>query len=599
MTKDFLMRWPPAALVVAFLLLDLGHGAQAGQPATSERLLPRETIAFAKIPNATEFRRRWNQSSFGAIQRDPAFAPFVADLERQLDARTARIKRATGLGVKELWLSLKGEVAVALVHSHDNGFAVVGVVEAGEDETSAVRTMAALEAALALHGAVAVRLHASDVDVTSWSLGAEPDTLTFSCFRRGRHVVVGADLNTILTLAAKTRSDGRDSLAENPFYQYIMEQTRASSGDPAVQWFVDPIGGLRAAIDSNLQGNPGRELIAGLLKKAGIEKIKGIGGSIEFASAFADNITRTFGYVEPPADGLLDAFRLPATHQVPPAWITEDANFYLQVNWSGPRFYRAIAAFFDSYQGAGAFRTLVGSGRLPNSEVTFEECLNQMVGPVHVVANFPKSTGDLLKQPAIVAIRIADPKKAGEMLRSIATSAGAKLQSFGGTTTYTMRLGLPQSGPAIEVAMAVVEGTLMVSTNPRYLHSVLSSRGKKRTLAESHDFQQATGDFPEKTSMLTYQRQDRRFEGLYETIRAGKLQLSLYGGMMAGLALDFSKLPPAEAIRGYLQTSSSFIEPVERGFRMIEIGFRSTGASVRRSLNRATSRRYDPIGDRR
>ena len=41
------------------------------------------------------------------------------------------------------------------------------------------------------------------MDVTSWSLGTEPDTLTFSCFRRGRHVVVGADLNTILTLAER------------------------------------------------------------------------------------------------------------------------------------------------------------------------------------------------------------------------------------------------------------------------------------------------------------------------------------------------------------------------------------------------------------
>jgi hypothetical protein len=84
----------------------------------------------------------------------------------------------------------------------------------------------------------------------------------------------------------------------------------------------------------------------------------------------------------------------------------------------------------------------------------------------------------------------------------------------------------------------------------------------------------ATGGFPEKTSMLSYQRQDRRFEGLYEQIRAGKLQFPLYGGIVTGLGLDFTKLPPARAIRNYLQTSSSFIEPAEKGFRMIEIGYR-------------------------
>ncbi|HET6324064.1 MAG TPA: hypothetical protein VFG04_05145, partial [Planctomycetaceae bacterium] len=242
------MRFRSAVLLAGVALLALAQRVPAGQLVTSERLLPRGTVAFAKIPNAAEFRRRWNQSSFGAMQRDPAFGSFVADLERQLDERTAWIKRATGLGVKDLWLSLKGEVAVAVVHSADNGFAVVGVVEVGDDEPSAARSLVALEAALASRGAMPVRLHVSDVDVTSWSIGAEPDKLTFSYFLRGRHLVVGVDLNSILSLAAQARPDGRDTLAGNPVYHYVMEQTRASSGQPAVQWFVDPIGGLKAAI---------------------------------------------------------------------------------------------------------------------------------------------------------------------------------------------------------------------------------------------------------------------------------------------------------------------------------------------------------------
>ncbi len=563
------MQFRSIVLVIALSLLAVAQRVPAGQLVTSERLLPRGTIAFAKIPNAAEFRRRWNQSSFGAMQRDPAFGPFVADLERQLDERTGWIKRATGLGLKDLWLSLKGEVAVAAVHSTDNGFAVVGVVEMGEDDPSAARTLVALEAALATRGAVPVRLHVSDLDVTSWSIGAEPDKLTFSYFLRSGHLVVGVDLNSILSLAAQTRPDGHDTLAGNPVYQYVMEQTRASSGQPAVQWFVDPIGGLKAAIAANLQGNPNHDLIAGLLSKSGIDKIKGIGGSVELASGLADNVTRTFGYVEPPVEGLLDAFRLPATHQVPPAWVTDDANFYLQLNWSGSRFYNAVADFFDSYQGSGAFRAFVGSGRLPNSEVTFEDCLRHMTGPVHIVANFPKAAGDLFKQPAIVAIGVADANKASEILRSVATSAGAKIESQKGATIYTLRLGLPESGLAIDVAMSVVEGSLMISTNPRYLETVLASRGKKHPLAQSSAYKQATGEFPEKTSMLSYQRQDRRFEGLYETIREGKFQLSLYGGLMTGLGVDFSKLPPARAIRGYLQTSSSFAEPAEKGFRII------------------------------
>jgi hypothetical protein len=378
----------------------------------------------------------------------------------------------------------------------------------------------------------------------------------------------------VLALAAKSSSSQNDTLAVNPVYQYIVDQTRASSGDPAFQWFIDPIGGLEAALDMNLQGNPNRELIGGILKKAGIERVKGIGGTFELSPAFADSFMRTFGYVEPPAEGLLAAFRLPATNQTPPPWVKDDVNFYLQLNWSGPRFYRAVSDFFDSYQGPGAFRALVGSGRLPNSQATFEDCLNQMVGPVHITANFPRSSSDLLKQPAVVAVGIADAKKAGELLRSLAESAGAKVESIGGVPTYTFRLGAPGVPGQLEIGASIAEKSLMLSTNTKYLESIISPRPAKRPLAQSSAYHAATLGFPEKTSMLSYQRQNWRFEGLYETIRRGKLQLPLYGGMVTGLGLDFSKLPPAPAIRKYLQTSSSFIEPADKGFRLIEIGFR-------------------------
>jgi hypothetical protein len=578
------------ALAATLLLPAVARGVLAEQPASSEQFLPKRTIAFAKVPNAAEFRRKWDQSSFGAIQRDSAFAPFFADLERQLDERTARVKRATGASLKDLWLSLQGEVALAVVdspgqggeRSHSGGFAVVGIAEIGKDEPSAARAAALLEAALKAHGAVSVQLRAGDVDVTSWSIGNDADKTTFSCFRRGRHLVAGFDLNTVLALAARSKSTGNETLAQNPVYQYIMDQTRASSGDPAVQWFVDPIGGLEAALDLNLEGNPNRDLIAGLLKKAGVEKIKGIGGSLELASAFADNITRTFGYVEPPVEGLLEAFRLPATHQIPPQWVKEDFNFYVQLNWSGPRFYRVISEFFDSWQGAGAFRSLVGSGRLANSQWTFEDCLNQMVGPLHIAANFPRSAGELFKQPAVVAIGIADPKKATAMLHAVAESAGAKVRSVDGRETYTFGFGAPGSTGALEVAASVAEGSLMLSLNSRYLESVIAPRAKTRSLAQSPAYRAATGEFPEKTSMLSYQRQNWRFEGLYEAIRGGKFQLPLYGGIVTGLGLDFSKLPPARAIRNHLATSSSFIEPADKGFRLIEIGYRPANSENRR-----------------
>jgi hypothetical protein len=111
----------------------------------------------------------------------------------------------------------------------------------------------------------------------------------------------------------------------------------------------------------------------------------------------------------------------------------------------------------------------------------------------------------------------------------------------------------------------------MFSTSGDYLESVLAGRTTKRPLADSQAYKQATGKFPERTAMISFQKQDERFEGLYEQVRTGKLKLPLYGGIVSGLGLDFSKLPPFSAMSRYMQTSSSYIEPTESGFRMVSI----------------------------
>jgi hypothetical protein len=554
------------------LSLGLSRGAVAA-PLTSERMLPKRTLALVKIPNADEFRRRWNASSFGAMQRDPAFAPFFADLERQADRLAGGVKRTLGVGVKQLWLALDGELAVALVHTPESGLAFVGIAEIAPDEPSAARRLAALEATLVAHGARDLRIKAGDLDVVSWSVGSGDDQAKFSYFRRGNRLVLSQDLNGLLSVAAAAKSDVSETLAANPVYQYIVQETQASSGEPALRWYVDPIGALRAAVSDNLEGNPNRDVVTGLLSQAGVDKFKGIGGTIELGSAFADNVSRTFGYVEPPVSGLLEAFALPAVHQVPPNWVKEDANLYMQINWNGPRFYRAIASFFDSYQGKGAFNALVGSGQIPNTEATFHDAVDQLEGPVHVVATFPTSTGDLLKQPAVFAVQVRDAKKTEAMLHGLAQAAGARERSVGGAATFTLPLGVPGAAPAVGLCFCVAHGSLMVSTSDQYLQSVLTGAATKRPLSKSAVYKAATGQFPEKTSLVSFARQDQRFEQLYEQIRSGGFRIPLYGGVVSSLGLDFSKLPPASAVRPYLETSAGFVEPADKGFRMIEIGY--------------------------
>ena len=176
----------PAVLSVSMAIAWLGQSASAAERVTTERILPKRTLALVKIPDAAEFRRKWDLSSFGAMQHDPAFAPFFADLERQTDRMAAGVKRTLGVSVKQVWMSLQGEVAVALVHAPDSGLAFVGVVQAAPNDAAAAKRIAVLEAALAAGGARDVRLKAGGEEIVSWSVGEGSDQITFSYFRRAR-----------------------------------------------------------------------------------------------------------------------------------------------------------------------------------------------------------------------------------------------------------------------------------------------------------------------------------------------------------------------------------------------------------------------------
>src|SRR5947209_543313 len=114
------------------LILSLSSLAAAAEPTAavhsgSEQLLPKHTLAFVRIPSARTFRQKWNDSSFGTMQNDPKFRGFFADIERQIAELTLGVQQTAGLSLKELWLSLEGEISLAVVNrpEADWGLALV------------------------------------------------------------------------------------------------------------------------------------------------------------------------------------------------------------------------------------------------------------------------------------------------------------------------------------------------------------------------------------------------------------------------------------------------------------------------------------------
>jgi hypothetical protein len=154
-----------------------------------------------------------------------------------------------------------------------------------------------------------------------------------------------------------------------------------------------------------------------------------------------------------------------------------------------------------------------------------------------------------------------------ESMRKVAESMGGKPRTVEGETVYEFTFPSVLPGRTTTIGAAVASGSLMVSTDADFLAGVLRDRGRKRPLAESLAYRRVAEQFPEETSMISFQRQDQDFEPLYESIRSGTLLPQVPG---AAAGLDFSKLPRFDVLRRYLQSTGSYIEPIPDGFRFVD-----------------------------
>src|SRR5690606_38195380 len=82
--KVSIMRFANWLCGVALCATVLSAGAFAAEKVADERYLPGDTIGFVKIPSAADFRDKWADSSFGAMENDPAFADFIESIETRI-----------------------------------------------------------------------------------------------------------------------------------------------------------------------------------------------------------------------------------------------------------------------------------------------------------------------------------------------------------------------------------------------------------------------------------------------------------------------------------------------------------------------------------
>ncbi|QDU80774.1 hypothetical protein Pla110_25090 [Polystyrenella longa] len=537
----------------------------------ADHYFPADALGLIRFGNVSAFRESWINSSFGAQINDPGLSKFFAGVVRQLDS----LKKGLGVDVLQLIQQVDGELSIGLVYTSEGDMSVVAVGDF-TDNVAAERWINQLEQGLTAEKATEITVEVESTQLKSWKRSSPQAVSNLAYFASGKKVIFSDSLQALAETHRRESNESNDRLSANEDYQHVMSRINPGTTSSGLSWYVDPETLVSTWISANLPGREAPVELKSMIEAIGINQVRGIGGTIYLGEAGLDSVSTTYGYMQTPLKGAMKALSLPATKQIPPSWVKEDVSLYSQMNWRVDRLFQTLRETVDQQRGEGAFDKALGSLPILDGKTNLAELAAAIDGPLHVAAEVPQAANELLRQNAIFGFGMSDSTLVRQLVREIAHSRETTIEKIG--TAEVVRLGMDfgqsvpgfENMPPLDFAIAVTEDALLFSPNADYLAATFSpERSNMRSLADSPEYQQIAAQFPEETSVINYQRQDGRLEGLYNQLRSGLLKAGPMPGVLGAFNFDFEELPPFPAMSKYLQTTGSFVVPEEDGFRIV------------------------------
>jgi hypothetical protein len=552
----------------------LWAGALAADDAIPcERRLPRDVVAYVSFRNVAELRTQWALTETGKLTRDDA----LADLRGAVESKFAEFSKETeeefGLGLNDLLNIPHGEVAAALAIQGDGKPAGVLLLDFGSQEEPVQKLLEKLaeyakengherseedveETRLVLYRAEAQEANQAPREVVGY-------------FIKESFLVVGTSANSLKAVINRWDGKHENTLAENAVFRYIADKCRGESQDsaPLMNWFVDPLGIVKALIAAQPQANPQIGMVLTMLPLLGVDRFKGAGGSFDMVRGEFDMVSRTLIYLDPPVRGLLNMFQFDAGGQVPPKWVSSRVSSYFGINWNIAKAYSAAETLVDSLQGAGTFSRLIE--QLAENEQAGgvhlkKDIIDQLTGKIHVVGESSGNEEDD-EDKYLVAAEVKTAAGAKATLRKLAQVPGVQVKEreFQGESIYELESADEDDEDAVRMGVVVAENHMMFASDVKLLESVLRGADGTESLADSARYKRIARRFPEKTASIGFNHVDNPLKSI-----ATLLNSPGFTRLDPDLANLASKLPSAEALKKYAASSGSFMEPDERGLKI-------------------------------
>jgi hypothetical protein len=564
-----------ARMVLGTGLLTLALAGLVPAPAAPpiDKLLPDTTREVIQITDLPSLNRAWPKTQFGKLAADPAMKDFFDSLG-VAGWLPGPVPSQIELSPEDLDDLASGGAGWAFVHPPGTkGAQILWMDTTGKAKARAAWTERLAEKIKKAGGRMAEE-KIGGVGVTMYEIfkGKPVYALTRD------DLLVLTDNRSVLEGVIGRWATGAESLAQVPAYQTVTK--RLGPAPAELRYYLDPLGRMEMMRAANpIPKGKGKEKdVVSLLRKHGIDGIKGVGASVRLAAGQHDIDYRIFVHAPPPLRGGLGLVRLmPGKEFTPDPWVPAELATFYTLYLDFPAAWEAVGPVFDALApGAeeGTFKELVEKmekdPKGPQVNLR-KDIVDRLVGRVMVV-NPISDPKDEKKDRVLIVLPIKQAEGLKKTLHAMfSTDPEVTSQMIGRETMWVVKSeahtatpGKPPQPPS-RTGICVANGHLYLSTRPSMIEDSIRRGAAANPLAGNADYKRVAAEMEKaippdaRVALRIFARPAEEYLDLYEAARLKKQpQVETTGWSVLSLFLgkvltgDLGKLPPYAKIAPYL-----------------------------------------------
>lgn len=536
-------------LLTTILFVSAASGVSAQDAVPFAQQLPDRVAAWLHVSDAETLRVRFAESAWGRLMSDPSVADFRADLITKLGRRDVAIP------APELLKEISGELTIALMQPQDGSTDFAVSMGFAEQATLERLVRSITDRAKAAQKFVKETDHnAASIQVIVAKADDAPDAAEQAFVVTGQRLVATNSLVLLREILDRQAGEVAGSFAANAHRQQIAAATKSGDREPAVQWYLDPVGFLENVVKPPL---------AGKLQALELSRLQALGGSIDFATGTYDTISRTVGLVESPVSGILGLLKFPVDEVSIPRWMPNDISGCLVLNWDAESGWLSLNGLADELMGPGKFERAVSAlASDPQGPMIHigNDLFGQLTGRLVVIQSPPQAEGEFQDGATLLSALVKDPDAAGTTFNRLAKldSERIQTQSVAGSTVVSYS---SPTGRTLHVALS--GSRLLVSESEELMSLILTPNPANITLTTSEDYKKLSAHLPARCSLVGMQRSTEQLQVMYALLKASS--------KTGETAPDLKLLPPFEQIRHHFLPTATYatVAPNVSGFQYV------------------------------